>query len=145
MVQKQTCILVRWVMSKLIHIVPAVFMAFGFNPVLASQEALKALLMNGQVAMATLPDCEPFQTEQQSTLGPGILSQDIASALAGMEGKPVSIASSCEATSDSSSQCKVVFSVAQGEVEWSRIYQFDTVPNSSNAPQLKNLRCFNLP
>lgn len=134
-----------WAMNKLLVVWTCTLLATFSNLALANQEALTLLLGNGQLVISMQPACEPYQPDSQQSSGAKTLSQDVALVLAEMVGKPVEIESLCEALPDARKQCRVVFSVNQGELEWARVYQFTSSPNSLKTPKLADLNCFNLP
>ena len=132
-------------MNKLLVVWVCTWLATFSNLALANQEALTLLLGNGQLVISMQPACEPYQPDSQRSSVAKTLSQDVALALAEMVGKPVEIESLCEALPDARKQCRVVFSVNQGDLEWARVYQFERIVAKKNAITLKDLTCFNLP
>ena len=145
MVQKRNFTLVYWAMNKLLVLLACASSAVFSNQALANQEALTLLLGAGQLRISKQPDCEPYQPESQQPPAPKTLSQDVAWALADMVGKLVDIESLCEALPDTRKQCRVIFSVSEGELEWARVYQFTSTAVSTKPATLSGLRCFNLP
>lgn len=145
MVLKLNFTLVFWAMNKQLLVWVCTLLAAFSNLALANEEAMALLLGNDQLAISTQPACEPYQPDSPQSPAPKTLSQDLAWALSDMVGKPVEIESLCEALPDARKQCRVVFSVNQGDLEWARVYQFTSFPNSLKTPKLDDLNCFNLP
>jgi len=145
MVQKRNFTLVYWAMNKLPVVWACALLAVFSNQALANQEALTLLLGAGHLRISKQPDCEPYQPESHQSRAPKTLSQDVAWALADMVGKSVDIESLCEALPDTRKQCRVIFSVSEGELEWARVYQFTSTAVLPKPAKLSDLKCFNLP
>jgi hypothetical protein len=126
----------------------ALYFHSGFS--WANPVALELLLLNGQSSINAPSACEPYQAELAESVmrvspAPKTLSQDIATVLTEMMENPVNIESACEALPDKTMLCKVIFSVNESELEWSRVYQFTSPSKIESLPALNDLKCFNLP
>lgn len=134
-----------WVMSKFFaSICYGALLAYS-SASSAGHEAFERLLENGSLRVQAEPSCEPYQLAADPSRYSQTLSQDIAWVLADMSGKAINIESSCEMGPRGNKFCKVIFSISEGELEWARIYQFESVSAKKGRSSMKNLRCFNLP
>lgn len=137
--------MVLWVMSKF-DLLICIWALLGCSKVaLAGHEAFEQLLTNGPIQLKAQPSCEPYQLAETPTVDSTTLAQDLAWVLADMSGKPMDTESACELDRQGRKMCKVVFSISEGELEWARIYQFESVSGNNSKIRLKDLRCFNIP
>ena len=111
----------------------------------AEHEALELLFVNGSARLTVQQLCEPYQLAEAPAVDSQTLAQDIAWVLADMSENSVNTDSSCELDAQGEKLCKVVFSTRDGEFEWARVYQFESVKVNHGDIRLRNLRCFNIP
>lgn len=111
----------------------------------AGHEALELLLANGQMRLKSQSLCEPYQLAEAPTIDSQTLAQDIAWVMADMSEKLIAVESDCSMNEQNKKQCKVIYSVSEGELEWARVYQFEDSATRKNPANLKDLKCFNLP
>lgn len=145
MAQKLSFTMELWGMNKFLLTFAALVFVAVSNSAYAGHEALETLLENTTLRLASEPNCEPYQLAEVPTTNAQTLAQDIAWVLADMSDKAINTEASCEILSKGKKMCKVIFSIGVGELEWARVYQFESVASEKAPATLKGLSCFNLP
>ena len=134
-----------WAMSKFLLAFFGLTMVVGSNTVHAGHEALETLFENGSLRLTSEPSCEPYQLTEEPTRHAQNLAQDISWVLNDMSDKAIDVDASCDIAPNQKKMCKVIFSIGVGELEWARVYQFESVARKKGAATVKGLSCFNLP
>ena len=134
-----------WAMSKFLLAFFGLAVVIGSNAALAGQDALETLFENGSLRLESESNCEPYQSAEAPTQHAQSLAQDIAWVLNDMADKAIGVEASCDIVSNQKKMCKVIFSIGAGELEWARVYQFESVVSKKGSNTLKGLSCFNLP
>ena len=134
-----------WAMSKFLLAFFGLAVVIGSNAALAGQDALETLFENGSLRLESESNCEPYQSAEAPTQHAQSLAQDIAWVLNDMADKAIGVEASCDIVSNQKKMCKVIFSIGVGELEWARVYQFESVARKKGAATVKGLSCFNLP
>lgn len=132
-------------MSKFLLAFFGLAMVAGSNAALARHEALETLFENGSLRLESESNCEPYQSAEAPTQHAQSLAQDLAWVLNDMSDKAIGIEASCDIVSNQKKMCNVIFSIGVGELEWARVYQFESVANKKGSTTLNSLSCFNLP
>lgn len=145
MVLRPRFIMVLWDMNKLLALLCFFVFYSSSGSVYAGHDAMETLFQNGSLKLTAEPSCEPYQLAEYPERNSQTLAQDISWVLADMSGKPIHSESSCSDDSQGKKICKVIFSIAEGELEWARVYQFESFIGKKGRTQLKSLSCFNLP
>jgi hypothetical protein len=134
-----------WAMSKFLLAFFGLVMVIGSNAALARHDALETLFENGSLSLASESNCEPYQSAEAPTNYAQSLAQDIAWVINDMADKAIGVEASCDIVSNQKKICKVIFSIGVGELEWARVYQFESVVSKKGSITLKGLSCFNVP
>ena len=134
-----------WAMSKFLLAFFGLAVVIGSNAALAGQDALETLFENGSLRLESESNCEPYQSTEAPIKQAQSLAQDIAWVLNDMADKAIGVEASCDIVSNQKKMCKVIFSIGVGELEWARVYQFESVARKKGAATVKGLSCFNLP
>ena len=136
----------HWVMNKFLVLFVSLLAFLSHSKIAsANHEAIELLLANGPMLLSSQPSCEPYQLAENPRIDSITLSQDVAWVLADMTGRFIESESTCEVTQGAQKLCRVFFSISEGELEWARIYQFETALGKGSGKQIKNLTCFNMP
>jgi hypothetical protein len=132
-------------MSKFLFAFFGLAVVVGSNTAHAGHEALETLFEHGSLRLTSESNCEPYQLTEEPTRHAQSLAQDISWVLNDMSDKAIEVEASCDIVSNQKKMCKVIFSIGAGELEWARVYQFESVASKKGVATLRGLSCFNLP
>lgn len=120
-------------------------MAMAAAPSLPAPPDADALLLRAAaLPIHKLKACEPYVDQQNTPSKSTTLGADLAAVLKDLSTHPINHTAQCEPAGPQRYQCNSSWGVQQGELVWSRLYQFQ-VKVGQNSLLPSTLKCVTLP